>query len=288
MHENRQQTSFQLAALTCALRGGDLCTDSQLWPITVGAWQGNPYLQTTLMTAPHWSASFADNDSGNWSGANGGTGDDHGSNSSYGFACCGGATPVNRRLAPETVNGVKVLMVHDTADTYWMGAVAQCHALGADLCSDSQTAVLRAAGRLTTTTWTNAHSDNDGNQYGLINGGTPDDPHPSHQFGFACCASTQPLDGSCPVARQGGVCAVKVRNVADTGFLAAAQDCAQQGADLCSTAQSSVLRVFGALSVPSWTNSHSDNDSGNASVGTGNVPDNPNLNTGYGYACCLK
>jgi hypothetical protein len=84
------------------------------------------------------------------------------------------------------------------------------------------------------------------------------------------------------------VCAVEVHNVADTGFLAAAQDCTAQGADLCSTSQAAVLRVFGSLTVPVWTNSHSDNDGGNAAAGTGNVPDNPPLNNGYGYACCLK
>ncbi len=287
MHENRQATSFTLAALTCSLRNGDLCTDSQLWPISVAAWQ-NVHLQPGLASGPHWSASFADNDVGSWTGANGGTSDDHSANSSYGFACCGGTTPENRRITPEAINGVEVLMIHDVADTYWMGAVAQCHALAGDLCSDSQTRVLRAAGRLTTTTWTNAHSDNDANLYAEINGGTPDDPHPSQQFGFACCSSNLPADLSCPVARIGGVCATTIHGAADTGFLAAAQACATTGADLCSTSQSAVLRVFGVLSGPAWTNSHSDNDSLNATAGTGNVPDNPNLNNLYAYACCMK
>ena len=60
------------------------------------------------------------------------------------------------------------------------------------------------------------------------------------------------------------------------------------GADLCSAAASTVLRFQGFLSVPVWTNSHSDNDSNYPSIGTGNLPDNPNLGTGYGYACCIK
>ncbi|HVV88655.1 MAG TPA: hypothetical protein VHE35_36675, partial [Kofleriaceae bacterium] len=286
-HDNRNQTSFALAAITCSVKGGDLCTDSQSWPLAVGNWQ-NVYLASTMLSSTHWTASFADNDVNNWPGANGGTGDDHGANSSYGFACCGGTTPRNPRVPGESIQGVPVVLIHDLPDTYWMGAVAQCQALNADLCSDSQAAVLRAATRLTTTTWTNSHSDNDGSQYSLINGGTPDDPHPSHQFGFACCASQAPADGSCPVNRVGGVCAPTIHGAQDTGFLAAAQACAQAGADLCSDSQLAVLRTFGAVNSNMWSNSHSDNDSGNVSIAVGNVPDNPSLNTGYGYACCVK
>jgi hypothetical protein len=49
-----------------------------------------------------------------------------------------------------------------------------------------------------------------------------------------------------------------------------------------------VLRTAGALTVPTWSNSHSDNDSNNASVGVGAMPDNPSLSSTYGYACCVK
>ncbi len=286
-HDNRQTTPFVLAALTCTLKGGDLCTDSQAWPLSVANWQ-SIYLQPGLLTSPHWTASFADNDASNWAGVNGGVGDDHNAGTSYGFACCGGTTPVNPRVTPESINGVSVLMIHDIADTYWMGAVAQCGAVGGDVCSDSQTAVLRAAGRLSTTTWTNSHSDNDAGGYSAINGGTADDPHPSNQYGFACCESNAPLDLSCPVARIGGVCATAIRNTADTTFLAAAQACATAGADLCSTSQTAVLRLFNAVTGPQWTNSHSDNDSNFAAAAVGNVPDNPPLVAQYGYACCLK
>jgi hypothetical protein len=284
---NAQSTGFQTAAQLCAFQGGDLCTDSQAWQLGVGAWQ-NIYLAQTVLTNPHWTASFADNDSSNWIGANGGTGDDHNPNSSYGYACCGGTTPANGRVPVATYNNVRVTYVHNAADTYFSGAVGACAALNSDICSDSQTLLLRDAGRLTAPAWTNAHSDNDATLYNTINGGTADDTHPGNLLAFACCASLYPTDLSCPVARVSGVCAPIVHDAADADFRAAATACASAGYDVCSTAQESVLRTAGRLTVPTWSNSHSDNDSGNASVGVGAVPDNPVLTSTYGYACCVK
>lgn len=286
-YSNLQATSFTAAALQCAGLGGDLCTDSQAWPLSVGFWQ-NIYLAPTILQSPHWTASFADNDSGNWTGANGGTGDNNSANSSYGYACCGGTTPPSPRVAATTVNAVKVVAIHNVADTPFSGAVAYCAALDSDICSDSQTLLIRDAGMLTVASWTNSHADNDANMYSAINGGTNDDTHPSDSYGFACCPSLRPLDLACPVPTTVGVCATVIHNVADTNFRSAAQACAAAGADLCSISQAALLRSVSALTVPVWTNSHSDNDSSNASVGVGGVPDNPDLGTPYGYACCLK
>lgn len=284
---NSQATTFQTAAQTCASQGGDLCTDSQAWQVGVGYWQ-NLYLTETLLFQPHWTASFADNDAGNWFGANGGVGDNNSPNSSYGYACCGGTTPANSRVPVQTFGDVKVTYVHNVADTYFSGAAGTCAALNSDICSDSQTMLLRAAGQISVLAWTNSHSDNDGSSYNAINGGTPDDTHPSYQFGFACCPSLYPSDLSCPVARINGVCAPVVHNVADANFQTAAAACATGGYDLCSIAQESVLRTAGQLTVATWSNSHSDNDQLFASVGVGAMPDNPNLATSYGYACCIK
>jgi hypothetical protein len=146
---------------------------------------------------------------------------------------------------------------------------------------------LRDAGALTVPSWTNSHADNDGALYNAISGAN-DDNHPSHVYGFACCPSLRPSDLSCPVARTSSVCATVIHNVADANFRAAATACAAAGADLCSIAQASVLRTANALTVPVWTNSHSDNDSGNASVGVGAMADNPVLTTNAGYACCIN
>ncbi len=283
---NTPSATFFSAATTCASQGGDLCTDSQSWQLGVGSWQ-NIYLQETLLAGPRWTASFADNDSSAWVGANGGTLDDHSPLTAYGYACCGGTTPLSRAPAP-ILSNVRTTYVHNVADTYWSGAVGTCAALNSDICSDSQTFLLRSAGHLTVPTWTNAHADNDGTNYNAINGGTSDDPGPSLQYGFACCSSVQPADLSCPVTRTNGVCAPVVHNVADANFSTAASACATASYDICSIAQQSVLRTSGLLTVPTWSNSHSDNDGGNAAVGVGSVPDNPLLSALFGYACCIK
>lgn len=282
--DNTQATNFQAAAQLCANAGGDLCTDSQAWPLT----RGDEYEPGHILNGAHWTASFADNDHGYWTSSNGGTGDDHIANASYGYACCGGWTPSSPLVPVRTVAQVKVVAVHNIADTYWAGAAGYCAALKADLCTDSQTYLLRQAGELTVPTWTNSHSDNDTGAYNAINGGVTDDTHPAYRYGFACCASLRPAGGGCPVAKTQNVCVTTVHNAADTTFGDAATACAAAGGDLCSTAQESILRTFNLLTVPSWSNSHSDNDGLNASVAVGAMADDPSLSTQAGYACCLN
>ena len=278
-YSNAQATNFATAAQACANQGGDICTDSQQWPL----------FSQSILSGPHWTASFADNDATNWSGANGGTGDDHAPTSTYGYACCGGCTPAFASATVTTTASVQTTLIHDVADTTFAGAVAQCAAMYSDICSDSQTLRLRGAGALTVATWTNSHADNDASLYNAINGGTTDDTNPAQLYGFACCPSRRPSDLSCPVARTNGVCAISIHNTADATFAQAAVACTNAGGDLCSISQSAVLRSASALTVASnWTNSHSDNDSTNASVGVGAMSDNPNLSTPAGYACCLN
>jgi collagen triple helix repeat protein/IPT/TIG domain-containing protein len=278
---------FLSAAVTCANQGGDICTDSQSYQLSVGFWQ-NIFTVESVMQNPHWTASFADNDANAWTASSGGTGDDHAPNTFYGFGCCGGVTPANPRVPGTMVNGVLVSYVHNVQDTFFSGAAGVCAALNSDICSDSQTLLLRDAGTLNVPAWTNSHSDNDGNQYFEIVGNGPDDTHPSNAFGFACCPSRRPLDLSCPVTRINGVCAPVVHNTADANFRMAATACAQAGADICSTAQLNVIRNAGLLTVPTWSNSHSDNDSLQATSALGAMPDNPSLLQPFGYACCIK
>jgi hypothetical protein len=279
-YDNNQATGFVAAAQRCATGGGDLCTDSQSWLLSQN--------DANVLTTAHWTASFADNDGPNWNSANGGTGDDHSANASYGYACCGGYTPPTPRLPVQsTATGVKYVAVHNLADTTWSGAVAYCAALGGDVCTDSQTLLIReVSGVLNVPSWTNSHADNDANLYDAMTGGTTDNTNPGQSYGFACCPSLRSFDLVCPVARTFGVCAIAVHNTADANFHDAAVACAGQGADLCSISQAAVLRNNSALTVPVWTNSHSDNDAFNASVGVGAMADNPNPATLAGYACC--
>ena len=280
--------TFLTAALTCAGQGADLCTDSQAWGFTHGQ-QQDITAWATLITGQAWTASFSDNDSNAWNSVNGGTGDDHSPDDLYGWSCCGGTTPSGSRVVPQLINGVKVLALHDVQDTYWSGAARYCAMLNGDICSDSQTALIRQSGALTVPSWTNSHADNDGNQYSMVNGGTNDDNYPSNQYGFACCASNLPADLGCPVERTFGVCASQIHDVADTNFMSAAAACSALGSDLCSVAQTGVLRAAGAITAPMWTNSHSDNDGQWLAFAVGiEVDDNPDLNNSYGYACCVK
>jgi hypothetical protein len=127
-----------------------------------------------------------------WTNANSGTGDDHSSNTPHGYACCGGATPPNPRVPVKTATSptggqVSYLAVHNVADTEFSGAVAYCGMLDADLCSDSQTLILRDAGLLTVPTWTNSHSDNDGLNASIGVGSIPDNQPLSATYGYACC-----------------------------------------------------------------------------------------------------
>ena len=280
--------SFQSAAMICASKGGDLCTDSQAYAITRGAFSHADY-NPALINGPAWTASFADNDNYNWQVSNGGMDDDTWWEDQHGYSCCGGTTPADSRIVPANVNGVKVLAIHDKEDTYWGGAVRYCAMIHGDVCSDSQTALIRQSGLLLGRSWTSSHADNDNSLYAQINGGTSDDTYPSEAYGFACCASTTPGDLSCPVDRTLGVCATVIHDTADTNFMAAAQACASTGADVCSMAQTAVLRGAAVINGPMWTNSHSDNDVQDAEVAVGfDFPDDPDLFENFGYACCLR
>jgi hypothetical protein len=77
-------------------------------------------------------------------------------------------------------------------------------------------------------------------------------------------------------------------NVANSNFFSAATGCAAVGGDVCSTAQLAVLRIAGVITVPAWSNSHSDNDGQNAATALGAMADNPNITTDAGFACCLN
>lgn len=89
----------------------------------------------------------------------------------------------------------------------------------------------------------------------------------------------------CEQADVDGVCLTKVATLQN--FLAAAQECAAYGADICSDSQSWKLRENGVLrSLISWTNSFSDNDGTPWNeVNGGASDDNPASSTYYAPCC---
>jgi hypothetical protein len=269
-------SGFIAGAQYCAAQGADLCTDSQ-----------NTVLRRFgIDLGPTWTSSFADNDGGSWTVANGGTGDNHTATTHYGVTCCSNATPL--RDTDELVGGVR-LVFEATTPVNWTYATTTCALKEADICSTGQSYVLRANGRLADgPTWTSDHADNDGNQASIGNGGTSDNTSPTQSYRYGCCATDQPIDLSCPTSATevGGVCMTSVNNTGGN-FATAATSCASEGASLCSMSQTGVLRAAGVVTASgSWTESYGDNDANNASVAIGVVGDNHTNTEIYGWACC--
>ncbi len=279
--------SYQSAAVECANIRADLCTDSQSQVL-----RGHGLLKSDQSgtTNANWTNSYSGDDGGHFRDAVGTSGDDHGPGNGYSAPCCYNNAPA--RSTDVTVgNSVRLIHVHDSADTHWGFASAFCTRLNADLCSKAQYQVLRDNGVVNAPMWANDHSDNDGSVCNSSIGSVPDDPNPGNNLGFACCATSNKAEGSteCPpeFTFSGGVCATK------TGvgtWNSAVNDCDSSGAQLCSISQTHALRnsgVLGSGGTAHWTNSHSDNDGGHLNPVIGNVSDNPTNGQQFNYACCL-
>ena len=268
--------SFLSASQACAEVGADLCSDSQSWVLRNGA--------AITSSSISWTNSFSDNDGSTWTIANGGAPDNPSAASAYIAPCCYLSTPT--RTSDQTVGGIRVVHLHNVADAYWFTAATTCAAKNADLCDKSQYMVLRANGAISVNVWSADHSDNDAGTAALaVGAGVSDDPdYTLNRYGFACCATRSAV--SCPIAETDGVCVVDVNNDGDT-FGNASADCASQGARVCSTAQSAILRNEGLITAAAnWTGSAADNDANSRSVGVGSGADNPSFSTISAYACC--
>jgi hypothetical protein len=283
--------NFRDSASYCAKKGGDICSDSQTWTLRMGSW--------ALHSNANWTNSFADNDSGEWSEANGGTGDDHSWGSGWTATCCYNYTPY--RSTDKIIKGVRLVYLHDNPSVYWRQAASFCNGMNADLCSKQQYQILRNEGVTNGGWgyWASDHSDNDGGQASVAIGDVSDNPNLGQHWGFACCA-THRKTLACPssfVASNGqtvttkdfgGVCTTKINNSDNSNWKVASTECANLDSKLCTVSQTAWLRQQGAVnSSSSWTESYSDNDSGNPGIGVGNAGDNHSWTDNYGYACCL-
>lgn len=265
--------NFRDGAKYCAKDKADICTDSQSWVLR----------RTNMLDSnANWTNSFADNDSGQWSECNGGTGDDHGWSSGWQVPCCHNLTPP--RPTDQNIDGVRLVYVHNTSNVYFRQAARYCTAMQADLCDKAQYQVLRNNGIVSVGVWASDHSDNDSG-YANSAVATSDNTNLGQHYGFACCANHR-TDLTCPGDEYQGVCVTKVVN-SGQNWNTAATDCAAQNSRICSIAQSSILREAGVITASAnWTASFSDNDGGNASVGVGNAGDDHSASSSYGYACC--
>jgi subtilisin-like proprotein convertase family protein len=172
---------FQYAAAYCAWLNSDVCTKSNL-----------VYLRTAgkIPSAQTWPNDGQDTD-GYAEYGTGGMANDVTFHQPYGFACCAGERPtatVCPTGATET-GGVCTAKIVNSASVNWVNAANDCGALGAHVCSVSESSVLRKAGVLTVSgNWTAGMNDCDGycsSTYGA--GSVGNDINPAATYGYACC-----------------------------------------------------------------------------------------------------
>ncbi|MBM4342461.1 MAG: hypothetical protein FJ100_03675 [Deltaproteobacteria bacterium] len=272
--------NFMDSSKYCAARKADLCSDSQSFVLNY---------TRMLVSNALWTNSFSDNDAGQWSEVNGGTGDDHSSGSGWTAQCCYNWTPP--RSTDQQIGGVRLVYMHDNSNVYFRQAAVWCAGLGADLCTKTEYQILRENNKLVNNGWgywTSDHSDNDNTGYAKGHGPTSDDTNMGQHYSFACCASQRTsFECQAPAKEYAGVCTTKVENSVLADWSTASNECSKLKSRLCSISQTAALRSAGVVtSSASWTASYSDNDGGNASVGVGNAGDDHPPNSQYGYACC--
>ena len=272
--------NFRDSALYCASKKADICSDSQTWVLRQTA---------ALWSNAIWTNSFSDNDAGQWSEVNGGTGDDHSWSNGWTAPCCYNATPP--RASDKIVKGVRIVYKHDNASVYWRQAAMFCSGMEADLCTKAEYQVLRDNNETNKSWgyWASDHSDNDNTGYEKGIGGVSDNPNLGQHYSFICCGThRKTLD--CPAQYEdvGGVCVTKIENNTLADWPTAAKACADLNSRLCSMSQTAVLRNKGKVTASgSWTASYSDNDGNNAAIAVGSVGDDHPPSSKYGYACCL-
>ncbi|MSP92235.1 MAG: hypothetical protein EXR79_10610, partial [Myxococcales bacterium] len=183
----------------------------------------------------------------------------------------------------------------------WPSAIAYCHAKKADVCSGSQSLVLRRLGALGNYTswsnWTNSYADNDSGLWHEAVGPMGDD-HSTGASGMApCCYNVTPKRSTDQIVKINpsdvGIRAVFIHNVADVTFGYAATYCATLNADLCNRSEMVTLRTAGKISANFfWANSADDTDgqSDFGAAGSGaTTPNNVNFDDHQGaFACCAQ
>ncbi len=274
--------NFQNSANYCASKKADICSDSQSFVLNY---------TRMLVSNALWTNSFSDNDAGQWSEVNNGTGDDHSNGNGWTAQCCYNFTPPSP--TDQYINGVRVVYMHDNPSVYFRQAAVYCAGLKADLCSKAEYQVLRSNGKLPNAGWgywASDHSDNDNTGYEKGVGPVSDDTNMGQHYGFICCASQRKtFECNGPgMTEISGVCTTKIENSTLVDWPTASAACANLNSRLCSISQSAVLRAAGKLTASAnWTASYSDNDGGNAAPGVGNAGDDHPPSSQYGYACCV-
>ena len=176
---NVANASFQYAASYCTSRYADVCDKSQY-----------VYLRTAgkISVKPLWPNDGQDSDGAAEFGS-GNMADNSNFYQPYGFACCARSRTTLACPAGSTdKSGVCMAKVVNSG-TNWVTAANDCVAMGAHVCSVSESSVLRKTSVLThASNWTGGFSDCDGQcsgTHGIGNAGN--NLNASSSYGYACC-----------------------------------------------------------------------------------------------------
>ncbi len=175
---NSNNANWDTAVKACLALKADLCDKGQYLVLR----------QKGKISAKMWSSDHSDNDGNQAASAIGSTSDDTNPSQKYGYACCATSRTTNECPKGATdIQGVCVAKIHN-GGTNWSTSANACAALGARLCSISQTAVLRQAGKVTSSSsWTASYSDNDGSHAKVGVGNAGDNHGTGSSYGYACC-----------------------------------------------------------------------------------------------------
>ncbi len=289
-YDNTRTSNWSAATSSCATIGGDLCSTSQYARIRQAL--PSPTADLFFSSNPVWSEDFSDNDASAKSLFLNSS-DDPTQSQVNSYACCGTLQPEPFRSAAQNISGITVNWVNTKLDTTFPAAARICSALGANLCSKSQYAAMQAGGVTANAFWSRDMSDNDSNLFDSVLGATTtDNPGLNDKYGFACCASSLPVDYSCPngsTLSGTGICITETNEAEDSNFFEAAAACAVKNSDICSKSQMTIIRSLTPSldGVATWTNDGADNDGLRAGGLISTQPNNPNPSTNdMGYVCC--
>ena len=175
---NAQNVYFRQAAMYCAAMNADLCSKSEYWVLR----------KEKAVTVNLWASDHSDNDSANYEKGIGSVTDDPSINSHYGFACCATQRSDKDSCPVERIAGVCAVHIANENSYTWDQVATDCATRKAQVCSMSQTAVLRNKGKLTASAnWTASYSDNDSNNAAMAVGNVGDDHPNTSKYAYACC-----------------------------------------------------------------------------------------------------
>ena len=175
---NTQNVYWRQAARFCSAMNADLCSKAEYWVLR----------KEKVISVNVWSSDHSDNDSPSYEKGIGNGADNPSINSHYGFACCATQRADKDSCPVARVAGVCAVHIANEMQYTWDQVATDCAKRGAQVCSMSQTAVLRNKKSLTAAAnWSASYSDNDSNVTTIAVGSAGDNHANTSKYGYACC-----------------------------------------------------------------------------------------------------